>query len=539
LLVIALLPVEFHLSSFTLVDDGFYYLGYARNIALGNGPTFDGIVATNGVQPLWTFILVVVAKLFPDRVAFLHMALVVAAILAAVSAIAINDVLKHFFATPLHSAVMTFYIAFIATSQLTLTGMETTANLAIFTIALAAVLRLSRPTLWRTVGAGCLVGLTCLGRVDNLIMTPAFALLMLWRAGLLMQISSRHGLRRAAQPALWLALPVVVIFGVYIALNMTTFGRPLPVSGDVKSTHETARVEESGGRFSLNNLSETTRDAVSHYKNIANNYIYTPLLSFSLLTFSLRYVLAILLVVFSLFVLWRRRRIGMPRFSLSREMLFVLLFVTGITFLHTWLLFFQVGEHWAGGLNWYYVPEYLLFTVFLGLLLHGCARLYNNERVIYQTASIGVMGLTLVSFAVMVNPYQPPSRPIPLLYHYQATQWVNTNLSSNSIIGSFNSGVVGYFSDAPVINLDGLMNDEEILQVIRGEKRIFDYVNQHHITVLMDYTSTDWSPDTGQNFRGVPTSALRLLYQLPFDNWNYVPSTYYVFQVTAGNVFAE
>src|SRR5262245_17645869 len=141
LLVLALQPVDFQLSSLTFVDDGFYYLGYARNIALGNGPTFDGLVETNGVQPLWTLILVVIAKFFPERVTFLHMALVVATVLVAISAIAMNDVLKHFFAAPLRTPTMTLYIAFISTS--TLTGMETAANLAALTIALAAVLRLS------------------------------------------------------------------------------------------------------------------------------------------------------------------------------------------------------------------------------------------------------------------------------------------------------------------------------------------------------------------------------------------------------------
>ncbi len=35
LLLVTVQPIEFHLTSLTFVDDGFYYLGYARNIALG------------------------------------------------------------------------------------------------------------------------------------------------------------------------------------------------------------------------------------------------------------------------------------------------------------------------------------------------------------------------------------------------------------------------------------------------------------------------------------------------------------------------
>jgi hypothetical protein len=44
-------------------DDGFYYLGIARHLAAGDGPTFDGAHFTNGFQPLWMALLVLVAWL--------------------------------------------------------------------------------------------------------------------------------------------------------------------------------------------------------------------------------------------------------------------------------------------------------------------------------------------------------------------------------------------------------------------------------------------------------------------------------------------
>ncbi len=39
-----------------LLDDGYYALSVARNIALGNGITIDGSVPTNGFQPLFVFL---------------------------------------------------------------------------------------------------------------------------------------------------------------------------------------------------------------------------------------------------------------------------------------------------------------------------------------------------------------------------------------------------------------------------------------------------------------------------------------------------
>ena len=41
-----------------LSDDAFYYAQVARNVAHGDGFTFDGIHRTNGVHPAWTWLLV-------------------------------------------------------------------------------------------------------------------------------------------------------------------------------------------------------------------------------------------------------------------------------------------------------------------------------------------------------------------------------------------------------------------------------------------------------------------------------------------------
>ena len=42
-------------------DDAFHYLCVGRNIADGLGPTFDGVHATTGFQPLWQAIVALVA----------------------------------------------------------------------------------------------------------------------------------------------------------------------------------------------------------------------------------------------------------------------------------------------------------------------------------------------------------------------------------------------------------------------------------------------------------------------------------------------
>lgn len=52
-----------------LVDDGYYYLQIAFQVAQGKGLTFDGLHHTNGFQPLWQIILVPFWEVFDKSLA--------------------------------------------------------------------------------------------------------------------------------------------------------------------------------------------------------------------------------------------------------------------------------------------------------------------------------------------------------------------------------------------------------------------------------------------------------------------------------------
>src|SRR5258706_16275672 len=50
-------------------DDAFFYARIAKNIARGDGVTFDGVHATSGFHPLWLATLVPIFVLFSGPVA--------------------------------------------------------------------------------------------------------------------------------------------------------------------------------------------------------------------------------------------------------------------------------------------------------------------------------------------------------------------------------------------------------------------------------------------------------------------------------------
>ncbi len=68
---------------------------------------------------------------------------------------------------------------------------------------------------------------------------------------------------------------------------------------------------------------------------------------------------------------------------------------------------------------------------------------------------------------------------------YEATQWLNENVPDDARIGAFQSGVIVYYTDATVINLDGKVNADAHHAMTDG--RMWDYVCQQNLDYVVDW----------------------------------------------------
>jgi hypothetical protein len=537
LLIVIFQPIHIHTYSRTIIDDGYYYLGYANSITTGQGATFDGLVETNGVQPLWTLILIVLAIISPDRVSLVYVMLITSAVLVLASIIFVNRILRSIVSDHARWITLLTYTAFVINPQMSLTGMETALNLFTLTATLATIWNLPGRDELRVrhlLMTGVLIGLVCLSRLDNLIITPVLALLMLWRTGLWNAFWQEQQWRRALVAIGWLAIPALIIFAIYIAFNQITFGRLLPISGEVKSAWLERELAAQGiERFSPTYLYKTTLYAVQHYLLAFNYYFWLLLATYGPLTSRIRMIVVILLAVGTLaFVLYRLRKpkYGSPkRLNLSAARItLVILLLSGI-FLHTWVMYFQLGATNVQQWMWYFVPEYLTVAFLLAYCVEGLLRWQPPAQAVMRVI-YAIMGLFMLvgatSYLVELR-NKPFISPLNMLY--EAALWSNENLPDDAVGGAFNAGVVGYFTDMRVINLDGLMNGDGILQVARGEQSIWDYVQSEPITYIMDYLPEWESIDS--TFRDIPAERLELLYSKDFIDWGGVESTYYIFQL--------
>ena len=211
------------LSYGPLVDDSFYYFQIAKNIALGLGPTHDGIVVTSGFQPLWAFMLVPLWQLTDDPVLPIHVAMTFCAVLGTVTGWGIWWLVRHLAGEVGAVFALGLWCLSPYVLQHTMNGMETGLAACLLVWTALYYSTQIRPgsagtRAWATFGV--LGGLCYLARVDNAIFLAALGL-----DGVL-----RLGPRNALRGGSLAAVLAVVISSPWI-LWCWSLGSALPESG--------------------------------------------------------------------------------------------------------------------------------------------------------------------------------------------------------------------------------------------------------------------------------------------------------------------
>ena len=420
------------------------------------------------------------------------------------------------------------YTALIGTPILFLSGMETPIVLFTVVLSLNIILRIQHISMRQTLIAGCVLSLVPMARIDMLVLMPSFALLLIYSNGSL----SQKQWRQAILSVIWLAIPVTIVFFAYIAFNLSMFGEPLPISGVVKTIYLSNRIGPMGGHLSLSHLLATITLVLKQIPMIVSYYLTTLFWSFSSLTLVIRFVIIFLLLAL-LIVIIPRRRPFLRRLSAARDIASLPLIVACLIGLN---LIFQTGlsaftlgksiEVWT----WYYVGWYVFLTPVLGWIIQSlvyCLDMPALQRWIPRSLIV----VFLIGLLLLVRTFSEYEGVQPFHTHYEATIWANKNIPADEVIGSLNSGVVGYFSVHNVINLDGLMNNRDLLPAVENRLKLGDYMREHDIRWFIDYASFAIT-NTTENVYGIPRDWMTIVYEKPFDNFGFVPSIYIIAEMS-------
>jgi hypothetical protein len=404
-------------------DDSFYYWQIARNLAAGQGPTFDGLHPTNGYHPLWLGLCTALfAAGFEGESAARASVLVQLALFTTAFAMLSSAIQRlrlqladgPVLAPGLVAVAITSLALVHPVARVWINGLESAVAvlLHVALLSLAMGRDLLAPAERRArILAGLLIAGAFLARTDAALLLPAtalWALPRLWR---------RPGPTTRALLE-WLLCPSLVVVA-FMAYNYVAFGGAIQVSGLLKAA---------------------------------------PLHPLRLLGTA-----AVLIGVWA-FARWFPSSFVLTRTLLGRTGFFGLF--AALTFVY--YCFLQVFPR-----LWYFGPV-VLIAVAVGIcVLVDLWRRAKAERPTVPerqaTRPLAMVFGTIAVLAVSVGLWQAINAPnaAPLWANREAGRYIAARLPRNAVLAAWDAGVLGFYSERSVINLDGSVNSMEYLRALK------------------------------------------------------------------------
>lgn len=441
-------------------DDAYYYLKVARHLAAGDGPTFDGITCTTGFHPLYALLLAAGSTLVGTG----ERGLVALALALGTAGFLATSIALFRAAAALWSPRAGRWAAILWLSNphavlLVVTGMEGSlyallaSGLAAVLASLAASGEVERGTRVGTVAwAGLLAGLCVAARTD--------ALLLAGLAGIWIASACSGRLPARAARALLFALLALMPFALWSGYAAAHTGQWLQGSAGTKALWRRELAAQAGTIGSL---------------------IYGAKVFVTWLVKCLAKVPALKWT--APFLAPSSRPPVLRGGPGARRLLHVF-----------WIAPTLLGLAYAVLLprpwTWYYAPALVLLTV----VAAGGIATWIDRRAVggggrFARALVPVLLIVAVeSYGYLAvkgiggrNRYQ---RDV-----LEEARWIRENLPEDSVVGAWNAGILGWYSDRTVVNLDGLINNE-IADVRLGRVGWAEYWDCRGITHLADWEDT-------------------------------------------------
>ena len=445
------------------MDDAFYYFQIAYHMAEGRFSTFDGFSRTNGYHPLWLLLITPFYWVF-DKVEalFAIKALEIMLIAAGVALVA----------AAARAARLPWILLFAALPPLYAEpgmrlGLE--AGLVLFMLGLlmlAMCLFARDPARWRWLLATTAFALPWVRLECAAVAVAATAAMGIfeWSGRL---PSAPAGARKREELKVVVPLASAVAGGVvYLVYNGVVFGGILPVSAVAKQIWSQRHWNREGGYSLLGNF----RDLVAGGGKEPTWNVWDDEL-----------LIAFEVGAYALLVWWLSRSSGRgdPKLKLA-FMLGVFALAVGhlAKFAQSVL---TMDANWAFN-NWYFVPAHLMEALVVPVRCY--VAICVVQRFVRRGAFLAVLRLSIIVCGlialVVKTDLGAPFRFVDASGHrqettvhslrippYLGTLAMNHLLPENSVVGSWDSGVVGYFSRFTVANLDGLANSYDYLRAGR------------------------------------------------------------------------
>lgn len=455
------LDINILLDQGLIQDDAFYYFEIAKYFLATGTPAFDGIHPTNGFHPLWQAICLPVFYFWQGEMP-LRIMLGIASLLDVLSIVLLYGILNrlthNIWVALCGMAIFAFHGAIIRTW---FNGLETALH--IFTLLLFLQLYLqvaekSVVTLRDHLLLGVLAAIAFLARTDSaVIIAVMFAFLYI--PLLLKKPLIKNNIRSA-----FVTFTVILLISSpWLLWNYHQFGSIVQISGQMSGS-----VWLTGGNLGIKQpFYIDITEAILSSINPVGNVVKKMFIAISCPDW-MGYLFVFPLIAATVYC--RKKN---PLFAAAYHRL--LPFFSGVAV----LFFYHAGVR-NFVRSWYSTPLLLALTLLLCLLLH---HLFSSSK------RRAVLGLTLLVAALLMvySPYRYTRTPTQLTPdpRVAAAQWLNQHAPVDARVGSANAGIVGYYTERPVINLDGVVNENAFRA--RVQNQIHRYIDETGIDYLVDH----------------------------------------------------
>jgi hypothetical protein len=491
-------------------DDGFYYLKIAQQIARGAGSTFDGVHPTSGYHPLWLICLVPLFSLTSNPERALVFAVILQAFLMTVGVDLTYRIGRLEFGRLSATLGALLWVHAQLLYRLPLSGLEYALNAA---CTLTAIWYYRGRFVGGSPSPSCYLVLSIalcaalLARLDNVALAGCVVVALAaqeFRVGW-----STAGARRI----LALFLPLAAAVFSYFVVNVSMFGRALPISGTIKR-----------------DWSEQLLDVDSLYE--AHGWLVAKLCNAAWPFGHMKRAYVLFLVAGSAGAgalwLWAAcvRDGDQPRGSAGARQTATQWFAR--TFI-PWgpivaagalqIVFYVVIYHDGYSFQrWYFVLQPWLGALLVAGFVEVFQRQNNLRARPRQFAprseaaiSVAVVGCVVLLTARTLRQWRSEAllgffrEPL-----FAAANWIGSSAPDGAVIGSWNAGTLGYLSGRSVVNLDGLVNSWEFY--LSGRHDLCEYWRETGVTYLVDTFEAGGELDFFRSHVGVgPKSCLSRL----------------------------
>jgi|HigsolmetaAR202D_1030399.scaffolds.fasta_scaffold00001_74 hypothetical protein len=454
-LVFALLPLNVHLLM--LEDDAWMVTAIARNVAIGNGMSADGVHPTNGFHPLYPVLLGSLPYLIaPNNLDFGFSAnMVMCALLNALVVFPLFGLLRQFVERKYALLALLLFALNPYQVRLSVNAMESSLALLMLVSFCYYWYTFDRNSPKAVVVLGILAAFATMARLDIALIAAVVGFYWLiselwkaWKADSSEQPVLARLIAVSRLPFLFAIVATIVLIP-YFARNRVLFGSFTPSSG-----RALAYMHSYVDSFAL-----TSGTQIVAYNSLFNfSFVTSSALAFGLIVLML--ILGVLLI---------------PR-QIAWKLLPIWIFIPIQTCYYAYLQ--QQGN------PRYYVGISVLLLVAFAVMLQTLDTKLPTQvgRVVLPALIVLIVaGNTLEPFAFYQRQRDETSSQLAM---YQAARWMSEFLPPEAVIAARNSGIYQYYSEHLVINIDGKLN-HEIVPVLE-QRGLMDYLRANKVEYVVD-----------------------------------------------------